>query len=78
MTTQITHRGALWPLFDSVGMLMQMSANDSTNLVDSIAASRLGDHVMLLFDEATGQEQRFRPFNNDSLDVLTAWSKQES
>ena len=59
-----------------IRMLMQMSANDSTNLVDSIAASRLGDHVMLLFDEATGQEQRFRPFNNDSLAGLTAWSKQ--
>ncbi|MEM7475898.1 MAG: FtsK/SpoIIIE domain-containing protein [Planctomycetota bacterium] len=58
-----------------IRMLMQMSANDSTNLVDSIAASRLGDHVMLLFDEATGQEQRFRPFNNDSLSALPAWSK---
>ena len=57
-----------------IRLLMQMSANDSTNLVDSIAASRLGDHVMLLFDEATGQEQRFRPFHCESLSGLTKWS----
>ncbi|MEM8736306.1 MAG: FtsK/SpoIIIE domain-containing protein, partial [Planctomycetota bacterium] len=36
-----------------IRMLMQMSGNDSTNLIDSIAASKLGEHVMLLFDEAT-------------------------
>ncbi|MCR9295882.1 MAG: FtsK/SpoIIIE domain-containing protein [bacterium] len=57
-----------------VRLLMQMSASDSTNLVDSIAASRLGEHVMLLFDEATGQEQRFRPYAADSLAKMYAWT----
>lgn len=60
-----------------IRMLMQMSANDSTNLVDSIAASRLGDNVMLLFDEATGNEERFRPFAMDSLKDLSDWTKQD-
>lgn len=58
-----------------IRILMQMSGNDSTNLIDSIAASRLGDHVMLLFDEATGQEQKFRPFAVDTLNNLEGWSK---
>lgn len=58
-----------------IRILMQMSGNDSTNLIDSIAASRLGDHVMLLFDEATGQEQKFRPFAVDTLNSLEGWSK---
>lgn len=53
--------------------LMQMSGNDSTNLIDSVAASKLGDHVMLLYDEATGQEQRFRPFAPDELTGLGEW-----
>lgn len=55
-------------------ILMQMSGNDSTNLIDSLAASRLGEHVMLLLDEATGQEQKFRPFACDSLATLSSWS----
>lgn len=54
-------------------LLMQMSGNDSTNLVDSVAASKLGDHVMLLYDEASGQEHRFRPFDNDTLQTLPSW-----
>lgn len=58
-----------------IRMLMQMSGNDSTNLIDSVAASRLGEHVMLLYDEATGQEQRFRPFDNDTFDELVAWQQ---
>ena len=57
-----------------IRLLMQMSGNDSTNLIDTIAASRLGEHVMLLFDEATGQEQRFRPFAPESLEQLDDWA----
>ncbi len=56
--------------------LMQMSANDSTNLIDSVAASRLGDHVMLVHDDAAGQQQGFRPFEFDSLTELDAWIKE--
>ena len=56
-----------------IRLLMQMSGNDSTNLIDSVSASKLGDHVMLLYDEATGQEHRFRPFDNDTLVNLPSW-----
>lgn len=56
-----------------IRLLMQMSANDSSNLVDSVAASKLGDHVMLLYDEATGHEQKFRPYANEGLDQIGQW-----
>jgi S-DNA-T family DNA segregation ATPase FtsK/SpoIIIE len=58
-----------------IRILMQMSANDSTNLIDTIAASRLGEHVMLVYDEATGQEQKFRPFTVESLAPITSWAR---
>ena len=50
-----------------IRLLMQMSANDSTHLVDSVAAAHLGAHVMLLRDDATSTEDRFRPYALDSL-----------
>lgn len=50
-----------------IRMLMQMSANDSTHLIDSVAASHLGSHVMLLHDDATSTEDRFRPYEFDTL-----------
>ncbi len=53
-----------------IRLLMQMSANDSTHLVDSVAASHLGAHVMLLRDDATSTEARFRPYSLDSLTDL--------
>ena len=56
-----------------IRMLMQMSTGDSANLVDTVAAAHLGDHVMLLYDEATGQEQKFRPYAWKSLDNLPHW-----
>ncbi len=42
--------------------LMQMSANDSSSLVDSPAASRLGPERALLFSEERGTLERFRPY----------------
>lgn len=57
-----------------IRLLMRMSGNDSTNLIDSVAASRLGEHVMLVFDEATGQEQKFRPFATSSIEEIFKWS----
>jgi hypothetical protein len=50
-----------------IRLLMQMSANDSTHLIDSVAAAHLGEHVMLLHDDATSTELRFRPYAFDSL-----------
>lgn len=56
-----------------VRLLMQMSDHDSSNLVDSLAAAKLGDYVMLLHDEATGQQEKFRPYSWPSLVELTSW-----
>lgn len=61
-----------------IRLLMQMSGNDSTHLIESIAASRLGDQVMLAFDEATGLEQRFRPFSPQWLEAIVAWGSDKS
>jgi len=43
-------------------VLMQMGANDSSALIDSPAASRLGAERALLFSEERGTIERFRPF----------------
>jgi energy-coupling factor transporter ATP-binding protein EcfA2 len=42
--------------------LFQMSANDSANLMDSPAASRLGTHMAILYSEEQGQAEKFRPY----------------
>ena len=43
-------------------VLLQMSATDSSNLMDSPAASRLGAHRAILYAEETGQVEKFRPY----------------
>lgn len=43
-------------------VLFQMSANDSASLVDSPAASRLGLHRALYFQEREGHTELFRPY----------------
>lgn len=43
-------------------VLMQMSANDSSMLIESTSASRLGLHRAVFFDEERGAEEKFRPF----------------
>ena len=52
--------------------LFQMSANDSSNLMDSPAASRLGSHRAILFSEELGQQEKFRPYGLPSPTWL-AW-----
>ncbi len=50
-------------------VLLQMGANDSTNLIDMPDASRLGMHRALLYSEETGTIEPFRPYapeNNQS------------
>jgi hypothetical protein len=42
--------------------MFQMSANDSANLMDSPAASRLGTHMAILYSEEQGQAEKFRPY----------------
>ncbi|MCW1886419.1 FtsK/SpoIIIE domain-containing protein [Luteolibacter flavescens] len=43
-------------------VLFQMSANDSANLIDSPAAGSLGLHRALLYNEAHGTTETFRPY----------------
>jgi len=43
-------------------VLMQMSAGDSTQLIDGPQASTLGSHRALLFSDDTGIIEKFRPY----------------
>jgi S-DNA-T family DNA segregation ATPase FtsK/SpoIIIE len=45
-----------------IRVVFQMSASDSSNLVDSAAASRLGSHRALLYLGEQGGLEKFRPF----------------
>lgn len=47
-------------------VLFQMSANDSANLIDSPAAGSLGLHRALLYNEALGAAETFRPYAEPS------------
>ena len=50
----------------------QMNAADSSNLIDSPAASRLGVNRALLYREETGTVEKFRPYGAPSLDWLAS------
>src|SRR5579884_594061 len=54
-------RGALREF--EVRAVFQMSQEDSVNLVDSPAASKLGPYRALLFSEETGRVEKFRPYD---------------
>ncbi|VAX37983.1 DNA translocase FtsK, partial [hydrothermal vent metagenome] len=43
-------------------VLMQMSANDSSMLIEATSAARLGLHRAIFFDEERGAEEKFRPY----------------
>ncbi len=43
-------------------ILLQMSATDSANLMDSPEASRLGVHRAILYNEEQGDFEKFRPY----------------
>jgi hypothetical protein len=51
-------------------ILMQMSANDSSHLIDSPAASKLGPTVALFHNEEEGRLEKFRPYAWPPLDWL--------
>ncbi|NBP51986.1 MAG: hypothetical protein EBU70_12585 [Actinobacteria bacterium] len=42
--------------------LFQMSVGDSSTLIDSPAASRLGMHRAILADDDAGTAEKFRPY----------------
>jgi S-DNA-T family DNA segregation ATPase FtsK/SpoIIIE len=52
--------------------LFQMSNNDSSNLMDSPAAAKLGAHFALRFSEEQGQAEKFRPYGLPS-DAWLEW-----
>ena len=53
-------------------VLFQMSANDSANLIDSPAATTLGLHRALFYNEHQGTLETFRPYAMPDSDWLEA------
>jgi len=51
-------------------VLLQMSANDSSHLIDSPVASKLGPNVALFHNEEEGRLEKFRPYAWPPLDWL--------
>ena len=56
-------------------VVFQMSAADSSNLIDSPAASRLGTNRALLFSDERGTVDKFRPYGPPS-DEWFVWAAQ--
>jgi S-DNA-T family DNA segregation ATPase FtsK/SpoIIIE len=54
--------------------VFQMSADDSSSLIDTPLASKLGENRALLFVEEQGRLEKFRPFDIPSQDWLKALS----
>ena len=46
----------------SMRVVMQMSAEDSSNLIDSPAAAKLGQNRAYFYDEDSGRLEKFRPY----------------
>jgi len=59
-----------------IRVLFQMNAADSSNLIDSPAASRLGVHRAILSDEAQGHLEKFRPYGLPSDEWLARVKEQ--
>ena len=57
-------------------VLFQMNANDSSSLMDSPDASRLGVHRAFFYDEGQGRMEKFRPYGPLSAEWL-AWVKKQ-
>ena len=46
----------------SYRVLFQMSATDSSNLMDAAAASQLGMHRAIVYSDERGEFEKFRPY----------------
>jgi hypothetical protein len=57
-------------------VLFQMNGNDSSALMDSPDAARLGVHRAILYDEGQGLVEKFRPYGLPSPEFL-AWIKEQ-
>lgn len=56
-------------------VLFQMSANDSSNLMETPGASRLGTHRAILYSDEQGESEKFRPYAPPS-DEWLAWVRE--
>lgn len=54
----------------------QMSAEDSTNLLDTPAAAKLGLYRALFYNEEDGRLEKFRPYGLPSTEWLETVSRQ--
>ena len=61
-------RGAMREI--ELRVLFQMNVSDSSNLIDSPAASQLGVHRALLYNEGDGKLEKFRPYGIPPADWL--------
>jgi DNA segregation ATPase FtsK/SpoIIIE, S-DNA-T family len=59
-------------------VLFQMNAADSSNLMDTPDASRLGTNVAILYDETQGRMEKFRPYGMPSQEWLSWVNEQLS
>ena len=57
-------------------ILLQMSASDSSQLMDSPGASKLGTHLAFYFSEELGRAEKFRPYAVPTADWLS-WVQQQ-
>jgi hypothetical protein len=57
-------------------VLFQMNANDSSNLIDSPVASKLGLYRALFYSEEQGRTEKFRPYGLPPLDWLVRVKQQ--
>ncbi len=57
-------------------VLFQMSANDSSHLIDSPLASKLGPHVAIFHNEEEGRLEKFRPYSWPTPEWLTSVQEQ--
>ena len=56
-------------------VIFQMSSADSSNLIDSPAASRLGVNRALLYSDERGTTEKFRPYGPPS-DEWLQWVRE--
>lgn len=57
-------------------VLFQMNATDSSNLIDSPAASQLGVHRAILYNEGQGRLEKFRPYGLPDDEMLASIRRQ--
>ncbi len=55
---------------------LQMSPGDSTSLIDSPAAGRLGEHRAILYRDDLGTQQKFRPYGRPTDEWLACVGEQ--